>query len=271
MTSKSTLTAFFLLSVVSAYASEPIVKIHYLGHSSFVLQFDNKTTVLIDYGKSKSYYEHDPQKWNSPIYDIGELRPDIVTYSHLHHVDHYLEEREPQDVPLMLKAKDATLVYNDVRIESFRTSENYEGNVGDSSNLSYLFTYKGIKILHLGDVQGDVINIENPNVKNRISELFPDTYDLLLMPIEGTSRFISQWEIFLSLLKPKRVIPMHYWTTKYKKDFLRYLDESSALKFEIQEFESPRYSLFGTDTHRGTVEVISLEPAVFVSGRLPAN
>jgi L-ascorbate metabolism protein UlaG (beta-lactamase superfamily) len=263
MTSKVSLLVLFLSSIGFTNASEPIVKIHYLGHSSFVIQFDNNTTVLTDYGQSKAYYEHNPQKWNSPIYDIGELEPDIVTYSHIDHVDHYLEAREPQDVPLMLKAKETKTVYNDILIESFRTSENYEGDVGDASNTSYLFTYKGIKILHLGDVQGDVINIEDQNVMDRILELFPDTYDLLLMPIEGTTRLISQAEIFLDLLKPKRVIPMHYWTDKYKREFLHHLEESSIQEFEIREYKSPQYSLFGTDTHTGVVEVISLEPAAY--------
>jgi hypothetical protein len=33
---------------------EPDIHIHYLGHSSFILQFDNGITVLTDYGASNS-------------------------------------------------------------------------------------------------------------------------------------------------------------------------------------------------------------------------
>jgi L-ascorbate metabolism protein UlaG (beta-lactamase superfamily) len=37
-----------------APAPEPDIHIHYLGHSSFILQFDNGITVLTDYGASNS-------------------------------------------------------------------------------------------------------------------------------------------------------------------------------------------------------------------------
>lgn len=59
----------------------PLVSTHYLGHASFILQFDNKITILTDYGTSNAY------GLKSPIYGLGNFKPDIVTYSH-NDIDH---------------------------------------------------------------------------------------------------------------------------------------------------------------------------------------
>jgi L-ascorbate metabolism protein UlaG (beta-lactamase superfamily) len=55
--------------------------VHYLGHAAFLLRLDNGVTVLTDHGESRAY------GLDSPIYDIGALRPDVVTRSH-DHADH---------------------------------------------------------------------------------------------------------------------------------------------------------------------------------------
>jgi len=78
-----------ILAASSGLFAVPEVSIHYLGHSSFILQFDNGISVLTDYGTSNCW------GLTSPIYDIGEFVPTILTYSH-RHADHYNEDRKPE-------------------------------------------------------------------------------------------------------------------------------------------------------------------------------
>ena len=75
-----------LLSFQSLTAAQDAsVTFHYLGHSSFLIFFDNESSVLTDYGKENAWADYG---WDSPIYDIGDFRPDIITYSH-YHEDHF--------------------------------------------------------------------------------------------------------------------------------------------------------------------------------------
>jgi hypothetical protein len=57
----------------TATPSEPDIHIHYLGHSAFVLQFNKGVSILTDYGQSRAY------GLDSPIYDVGDFQPTIVT------------------------------------------------------------------------------------------------------------------------------------------------------------------------------------------------
>ena len=66
-----------------------------MGHSSFIIQFDNGISILTDYGKYNAWVQWG---WDSPIHDIGDFVPDIMTYSHTHHEDHYDVDRIFQNV-----------------------------------------------------------------------------------------------------------------------------------------------------------------------------
>jgi len=59
----------------------PVISIHYLGHSSFFITFGKSITLLTDYGESNAY------GLDSPVFDLGDVSPVLVTYSH-HHADH---------------------------------------------------------------------------------------------------------------------------------------------------------------------------------------
>jgi L-ascorbate metabolism protein UlaG (beta-lactamase superfamily) len=237
-------------------ASGPEIKIHYLGHSAFVLQFDNGITVVTDYGNYNAWVHWG---WDSPIHDIGNLVPDVMTYSH-HHDDHYDSARIPKSVSHILTGLDS-LSINGLDIKPVRTGED---SINVESNTSYIFIYKGIKICHLGDAQAQIMNINNKDVKNQIRSIFPGTFDILLMTIEGKQKFISQAEAFIDLLKPRRVIPMHSWSQTYKKDFLNFLraQNTTGKKYEIQVSESPVYE-FSDPEKTDSILVISLAPAPF--------
>ncbi len=95
----------------------PDIRLYYLGHSSFVLAFDNGVTILIDYGQSRAY------GLDSPIYDVGYCRPTLVTYSH-HHKDHDRGATFPTATTLY--GQDLNLKNIDIR--AIPVSEHSEGD-----------------------------------------------------------------------------------------------------------------------------------------------
>ncbi len=250
------LVLFGILSGVS-YSDEAVVKIHYLGHSAFVLQFDNGVNIVTDYGHYNAWVDWG---WDSPIHDIGELIPDVMTYSHTNHEDHYDPDRIPEGISHILSEYD-TLEIDGIHIKPIRTCEE---SIHTESNSSYMFSYKGLKICHLGDAQAQIINIENQDVCDYLVDIFPDTFDLLLMTIDGTEQFLEQTEIFVDVLKPKRVIPMHYWTEEYKRNVLRNFEIQGMIgkSYQVEEISGPEYTL-SSQEELTPIKVLGLERAPF--------
>jgi len=233
----------------------PDIFIHYLGHSSFIIRFDNGVSILTDYGESRSY------GLDSPIYGFGDFVPDIVTYSHTDHVDH-AGGTIPENVPNILTNLDS-LSLKGVRILPIRTSEK---SLEEPDNTSYLISYKGFDILHLGDAQANIMNIQQEDNKNRIAQILPEHVDLLLMTIQGIEPLIRQSEAFIELLQPKRVIPMHYWSKEYKASFLNYLyiqNKKPKKNYHIEELGSAKYEVSSAAKKVEGIHVLSLDPAVF--------
>lgn len=242
---------------INAQTSNPEIKIHYLGHSAFVLQFDNGINIVTDYGKENAWVAWG---WDSPINDIGDLIPDVMTYSHQHE-DHYDQNRIPKGVTHKLSGLDS-LSIDGIGITLIRTCET---NVNDESNTSYIFDYKGIKICHLGDAQAQIINISNKEVRNKILAKFPDQFDLLFMTIDGKQQFIPEAEAFIELLNPKRIIPMHYWSENYLQEFLNYLEAQNtySINYHVQEYDSAKYNLFSLE-NIDSIKVISLKREPYI-------
>lgn len=238
--------------------SQSAVHIHYLGHASFFLRFDNGVSVLTDYGESNSY------GLNSPIYDLTGTQPDIVTFSHAH-TDHKRPGVEFKRARILTGMDSLSL--RGLEISPIPTGE---ASVDTTDNSSYLFTYKGLRILHLADAQAYITAIEQEAVRQRVGELYLDTYDLLLMTIEGVSQFIPQAEKFIDLLQPVRVIPMHYWSPEYKVDFLAHLEKQSGKSYRVMTTGSADYELC-QDSRAAPIQVISLEPVPFTNQQLGEN
>ncbi|MBU8893820.1 MAG: MBL fold metallo-hydrolase [Bacteroidales bacterium] len=216
--------------------NEPNIQIHNLGHSAFVIQFDDINVVTV-YGKPNAWKEWG---WDSQIHDIGNLVPDIMTYSHLHE-DHYDSTRIPSGVKYILKNGEE-LENDGLKITAIPTCED---TFGEFNNTSYLFNYKGYNILHTGDIQGMIANIDNDSIADYFKANYPHNIDLLIMPIEGKIKFIPQSEKFIRLIKPKRVIPAHYWSQEYLDEFLAYLKEKnySGAKYSIKDKAASQFRL----------------------------
>jgi len=225
-----------------------------LGHSAFVLRFD-EITVVTDYGKPNAWKEWG---WNSPIHDIGELVPDIMTYSHLHE-DHFDSTRIPTGVKYILMNKEG-LEFKDLKITPISVCEN---DFGIFDNISYLFSYKGYNILHTGDIQGMIANIDNDSIVYYFKSNYPKEIDLLIMPIEGKIKYIPQAEKFIRLLKPEFVIPAHNWSKKYLDEFIVYLEEKNdkGSKYKIQEINRPAFNVLIQQKEK-FISVIILERVI---------
>lgn len=229
----------------------PLLRLHYLGHSSFVLRFANGVSVLTDYGKSSSF------GLDSPIYDLGDLHPDVVLYSH-HDDDHDRGDEFPGATIL-----DGAHLHEEVGIdgivfEPIKTSEHSRGD-----NTSFLISFEGLTILFAGDCQGDIDAIDQPVERERIEALCPGRIDLLLVPIDWTHPIAAKAAAFVGLLQPRTVVPMHYWGGQAKVAFLSLLSEKNepgATHFLVEEPERPDYTIDKTGGRGSAISVISLEP-----------
>ena len=243
-----------LTALMAGCSTAPAAHIHYLGHASFLLQFDNGLTVLTDYGDSSAY------GLNSPVYSYGGEEPDIVTYSH-DHADHRREISWQQ--ARVLTGTDS-LDQDGLEILPIRTCEI---NPETPDNTSYLFTYKGLSILHLADAQSLIQAVAEEAIQEQVKALYPARYDVLLLTIEGVTQFIPQAEAFIDLLQPGRVIPMHYWSPEYKAEFLSYLEDqnrASGRQYRVERTGGPGYDLTGAEGDENEVRIISLDPAAFL-------
>jgi L-ascorbate metabolism protein UlaG (beta-lactamase superfamily) len=242
--------------------SEGAASIHYLGHASFLLHFDNGITILTDYGKPNAWVH---EGWDSPIHSIGNLTPDVVTYSHTHHEDHYDPTRLLRP-PRHILTKPTSLGVQGVAIEPIRTCE---ASPDMADNTSYAFTYRGLRLLHLGDCQANITQIGDPVNRERLAALFPEPFDLVLMPIEGKARYFHEAASFLDMLHPRRVIPMHYWSEACREEFLRLLVERSQdgrTPYIIEQDGTSEYRLRAHDHTTQAVTLVVLTPSPYHAG-----
>lgn len=210
------------------FANAQQIQIMYLGHSAFTIEFDH-ITVVTDYGKPNAWKQWG---WDSPISDIGDLVPDIMTYSHLHE-DHYDSMRIHHGVKHILREGES-LVFNQLKIDAIPSCED---KFGDFNNTSYLFSYKGINILHAGDIQTMIANIENDSVAEYIENNFPKNIDVLIMPIEGKMKYLDKTYQFIEFLQPKNVIPSHYWSQAYLDEFISLMDTCYSRFFPYKVYD----------------------------------
>ena len=230
----------------------PLLQVHYLGHSSFVLRFADGVSLLTDYGRSNAF------GLDSPIFDLGDLHPDVVLYSHHDH-DHDRGAEFPGATIL-----DGAHLHEEVGIdgivfEPIKTSEHAPGD-----NTSFRISYEELTILFAGDCQGEIETIDQPAQRERIETLFRGRIDLLLLPIDWTHPIAAKAVAFVELLQPRVVIPMHYWSGQAKADFLSLLSEKNkpgAKRFLIEELGRPDYAIERAGDRGAAISVIGLEPA----------
>ncbi len=237
-----------MATLLRATSSQPDLRIHYLGHAAFILYFGNGVTVLTDYGTSNAY------GLASPIHAIGSFCPTVVTYSHSD-PDHFRGCHF--EGAHMLTGKDH-LEIEELTIEPVLTTERKTHD-----NTSYVFTYKGLTVVHLGDAQGDISQIAQPKVQEDLRGLFAGDLDLLLLPIGWTRDLTQEAAACADLLCPRHLIPMHYWNPQDKTAFLQRLaarQASNGQGYRIVDEGGSHYALSAHDPAPDAITVISLEP-----------
>lgn len=247
------LIAFLVLPALSCVSSpEPPVTVHYLGHSSFFLSFDNGMTALTDYGQSRAY------GLDSPVHGLGTEVPDLVTQSHEH--DDHAGGELPSGIGQLLTGTDS---YDSggLSVTAIRT---FERSLDEADNTSYLFEYGGKKILHLGDCQALIVNHAEENAQALIAELYPDNYDAVLVPIGFIRDILTEAAAFVTLLDAQRIVPMHYWSPADKEAFLGIMEgqaDSRGRPYRVVTPEDAALVLGNTADETGIVEVMGLTPA----------
>ena len=210
------LSVFIILLLIAheGFSQQAEIKIHYLGHSSFILSFDKDISVLTDYGQPNAFVEYGK---DSPIFSLGDFMPTLITYSNSasDHCD-----------PLRIDTSKTTIVIpykpfstGDLTVSSFQTSLNKK-----SKNTIYIFNYKGMNLVHLGECQNEILKTDSLDTIKKLKNKLPQEIDVLFMPIEGKVQFKEQAMHFIDSLNPKTVIPMHYWHENYKEEFFNYVD-----------------------------------------------
>jgi L-ascorbate metabolism protein UlaG (beta-lactamase superfamily) len=244
------------LILLTAGCSQPpersTVQLHYLGHAAFLVTFPNGLTVLTDYGESRAY------GLDSPVFDLGEVRPDIVTLSH-DHADHAGGELPAGVGRLVTDGR--SYEARGLRATAIPT---FERSLDAPDNSSYLFEYDGLKLLHLGDCQALMLSVSEPAVQARIRQLYPHSYDLVLLPIGFTRDILAEAAQFVKLLDARRVVPMHYWSPQDRDAFLAQLEgatDSRGSRYVVRSHPEAGLELYWGDTaDSGTVELMGLTP-----------
>ena len=244
------LTVLFLFISAQIYSASvglaQDIRIHFLGHAGFVFQFGNGIGVVTDYA-----YFH----------DIGDFKPDVATYSHGHD-DHAGGVLPPGMNRAHVLTNSMALELEGISFQPIVTSETTPGS---NDNCSYLMTYKGFTILHLGDAQADMSAIESARVRDHLQQRLPAKVDLLLIPLGNGVCAITKKEVeqFIDFVQPRMVIPMHYWNFFEKWSFLRHIARSKPTdgrQYKIVKVGSPQYTIdISQPAEKGVLEIIVLD------------
>jgi len=226
---------FALITISGIYPQTPSVEIKYQGHASFLIKFDNGRTILTDYGISDVYKEYG---YESPIAKLN-LVPDIVTYSHKHQ-DHYGGVFPDSGSIKLIGPETVELDWI-----SITTLPAFEKSTSEPDNYSYLIKYRGIKVLHLGDVQALMLGCRNPEIIEKIKKIYNDKYDIVFLPVGFTKNIVADAVEFTKFISANVIVPMHYWKEEEKNNFIQLMidkNSKASVKWKLEKAVSLDYS-----------------------------
>jgi len=209
--------------------------IKWLGHSTCLITTEKGTNILID-----------PWITGNPVCPVSkeEIKPDIILVTH-DHFDHI-----GTDIPYLTKGSNRVVIVNyDVApklIESGVDAKNIITN-GMGMNIGGQVEIKGIKVTmteatHSANSVGYIITLEDGKTIYHAGdtglfggmELLGDLYDIDLAFIPIGNIFTMdplQAAYSLTLLKPKKVVPIHYGgfeiLTKDPAEFVKFSKEKA--------------------------------------------
>jgi L-ascorbate metabolism protein UlaG (beta-lactamase superfamily) len=202
--------------MLSCQKDQETIHLHYLGHSSVFIDFNHEVSVLCDYGEENAYLDWG---WDSPVYST-DVEADILSYSNFR-PDHYDPLRVDNFKSLTLSGKIDTSI-GDLHIYSIVSSET---DTTCKDNYSFLFEYHGMKVLHLGDCQADIVASKDPAYAEVIRHRYPEDCDIVILPLEKIRRYTDHALKFTQILSPRTVLPTHYWSERSKNDYIKLVKE----------------------------------------------
>ena len=178
-------------SLVAEAAPKGMVRITYLGHSSFLIETPEGASAVTDYNGV----------------NVPPFAPDIVSMNNPHST-HYTDAPDPA-IRFVLRGwhPDGGLPRHDVRWKDLRTF-NVPTNIGESygggrnSSSIFVFEIANLCIAHLGHLH-HVLTKEQLQALGRI--------DVLFVPIDGSSTLRHEEALaVIQQIQPRLVIPMHF-------------------------------------------------------------
>lgn len=176
------------------------MEIQFLGHSSFRIKGKKIIVVTDPYSKEVGF-------------EMPRVSADIVTVSH-EHFDHNAVDQVGGTVrrkePFVIRAPgeyevESVFVFG---VASWHDKKK-DGERG--TNTIFAITFEGLRLVHLGDLGHKLADKQI----EKVGEV-----DILMVPVGGNYT-IGPKEAgeVVNQLEPLVVIPMHFQTKKYKKDF----------------------------------------------------
>ena len=194
------------------------VRITYIGHSSFLLESPQLVRIVTDYNG----------------YNRPPMTPDVVTMNHAH-TSHYTDTPDP-DIKYVLRGwgpspdKPARhdLQVKDVHIRNVPTNiRTWGGETERHGNSIFIFEMGSLCIAHLG-------HLHHTLTQQQLNEI--GKVDVVLVPVDGGATLdIGGMIEVLEALKPKVMIPMHFFSTYTLQRFL----EAAKDKFPAEFNDTP--------------------------------
>lgn len=182
-------------------------KLVYLGHSSFLIQSKNYSLVIDPYSNNSVP--------NLSMPKIDEV--DAVICSH-EHADHNARN--------LVNIKNNPYI---VKQTSIQVPHDRDNGAKRGLNNINIFDVDGYKVVHMGDT-GCVLD-------EKILEPLKNC-DVLLAPINGYFTIgPNELKTMVNIIKPRIVIPMHYYVEKYQSGYMDgYMIDSFLKLFPSYEY-----------------------------------
>jgi L-ascorbate metabolism protein UlaG (beta-lactamase superfamily) len=179
------------------------VRITYIGHSSFLLESPQLVRMVTDYNG----------------YNVPPMVPDIVTMNHAHS-SHYTDNPDPRIAHVLRgwgpspdKPARHDLTVKDVHVRNVPTNiRTWDGGTERHGNSIFIFEIGSLCVAHLGHLHHTL----NQQQLNEIGKV-----DVVLVPVDGGATLDIEGMIeVLEALKPRLMIPMHFFSTYTLQRFL---------------------------------------------------
>lgn len=196
--------------------------IGWCGHSCVYLRRDNGYTIVFD-----------PHDGVSIGLEKPRVKADLVLVTH-DHFDHNSVKTVSKEDTRVLKEYIGYVEVDDIAIRGYKTFHDKFRGERRGINVVYKAMVDGYTIVHLGDL-GEIPSEEI------IKEL--RNTDLLAIPVGGVYTIYPDeaWKL-VELLKPRNILPIHYWVKGlilplYRlEDFLVHVKKYHIIRLESREF-----------------------------------